>query len=342
MADAHRPSRREFLALASALGLTPFQPGSPQPVAGRGGLIDVHHHLLPQQWAIEKRDLILDGGDPSVLQWTPAKSIDEMDRHGVALALLSITGPGVWFGNIDEGRRFARMTNEFAARMVAEHPNRFGFFAAVPAPDTAGSLREMEFAFDTLKADGVGFMSNYEGRYLGDPIFAPIFAELQRRRAVVYVHPTPHPCCRNIVPGLPGPVLESPFDTTRTIASLLYAEAFTRYPAVRFIFPHGGGTVAFLANRLTRGSAERLAQLKRLYFDLSGALSDNAIAALLALMPVSQLLFGSDFPYVTAMASGMQALRALEEGGRLTSVNARRIERDNAVSLFPRLGAARA
>ena len=218
-----------------------------------GRVIDVHHHLMPPKYLEVAREAILKvSAFPQVVDWTIARSLEEMDKNGVRTAIVSISTPGIMFGGREESRRLARECNEYAAKMVSDYPGRFGFFAAVPLPDQDGSLKEIEYALDTLHADGIGLLSNYDGKYLGDPAFAPVFDELQRRKAVAYTHPTFLSCCLNVVPGVHVSTEEFAFDTTRAISGLLYSGTLSRCPDVKFIFSHGGGTFPSLPDALAR------------------------------------------------------------------------------------------
>lgn len=281
--------------------------------------------------------------------WTPAHSIEVMDRNGVRASLVSVSTPGIWFGDADEATRLARATNEFAARMVRDYPGRFGFFAALALPNVDGSLREIEYALDTLKADGIGLLSSYDGRYLGDPAFAPVFDEMQRRRTIVYIHPSDLHDSRNVVPNVPDSIVEFGFDTTRAIVTLLDGGTFTRCPDVRFILSHGGGAVPFLAGRIAQRTLlnppapsavdRRMAELKKLYFETSSVTNAPALASLLKLVPATQVMFGSDYPNApaTALGNSLAALRQLVQGGDITNRQLQNIEWETAVALFPRL-----
>src|ERR1017187_9339111 len=169
----------------------------------------------------------------------------------------------------------ARSCNEFAAQMAVDHPQRFGFFAALPLPDVKASLSELGHAVETLKCDGVGLMTNYGDRYLGDAGFRPVFEEINRRGLIVHVHPYTCSCDLDVLPGIPSAMIEFPHSTTRTIVSLLASDAFNRWPNIRFIFSHAGGTIPFLVNRVD-GLASAMAkqgwvdQLRKLHYDTAG------------------------------------------------------------------------
>ena len=308
--------------------------------------IDVHHHILPPEYcrivgAERIGAQLVSGKRPD---WTPRHSIAAMDRNGIATAITSISSPGLWFGDAVETRKLARLSNDYAAAMRADHPGRFGLFACLPLPDVQGSLTEIAYALDTLKADGIGLFTSYGDKYPGDAAFAPVFDELNRRGAVVYFHPVAAACC-SCLPEIPAATLEFPFDTTRAVASLLFSGAFARCRNIRFIFSHAGGTVPFLAERMARLEVRPdfreavpdgvLAELKRLYFDT--ALSANAFAfdALLRLVATEQVLFGSDYPFapeatMTATVKGLAGLG-------LDPAALAGIERGNALKLLPGL-----
>ncbi len=204
------------------------------------GIVDVHHHIMePKFLEMQQARIAASGYAGAELQkWTPSWSIEEMDKNGAEVAMLSISTPGSWTGNVEQSRKLARSINDYKAQIVRDHPKRFGFFATIPLPDVEGSLREIEYALDTLKADGICLLTNYDGRYPGDPAFAPVYDELNRRKAVVYSHATSANCCFNIQPSIPPAILEFMFDNTRAIVSLLQSGTFTRCPDIKFIFSH--------------------------------------------------------------------------------------------------------
>jgi predicted TIM-barrel fold metal-dependent hydrolase len=305
--------------------------------------IDTHHHIIPPKYLARNRAQVLEMAHvhaPKVLGWTPEVALEAMDRCGV---VTSISSPGAWFGDDMAGREIARDCNEFAARMAADHKGRFGVFAALPLPDVEGSLREIEYAFDVLKADGVGLMTNYGDTWPGNAKYAPVFDELNRRKAVAYFHPTAPGFCTGLLPEIPPPMVEFPFDTTRAILTLLFSGTFTRCPDVRFIFSHAGGALPMLAHRIAAVAATRkelaeqmpkgaMHEFGRLFYDVVNASNPISFNAIRQLAGIPQLLYGSDFPFWSPQLT----VDALAKLG-LTPGEMRAVERDNALRLLPRL-----
>ena len=343
--------RREFLksltlVAAGALLRTDGLSAQSKLAASTPNRIDVHHHILPPPYMLQARDRILEISDrdhSALLNWTPARAVEEMDRCGISTAITSLSLPGVWFGGVESSRALTRKCNEYAAQMMKDYPGRFGMFAAIPLPDTEGSLREVAYALDVLKADGIGLVSNYDDKWPGDPTFAPVFEELNRRKAVVFTHPTAASCCSHLMPGIAASTMEFLFDTSRAIVSLLVNGTLSRFPDIRFIFCHAGGTMPMVAAR-TKAFVERHkeisdkvpngvpAELKKLYYDVANSMNPSSMAALTNLVPTSQLLFGSDFPYVPCAMTANGLDRFALPGSDLVAIN-----RENAVRLFPRL-----
>ena len=265
-----------------------------------------------------------------------------MDKSGVATAMISTSEPSVWFGDNDAARKLARECNDFGARLMSDHPGRFGMFSTLPLPDVDGSLREIEYSQDTLKADGVCLMTSYQGKYPGDPAFEPVMNELNRRKAVVFLHPVKAECCKDLQPELAPALIELGTDTTRAIASLIFDGTASRYPNIRFIFSHGGGTMPYLMTRFAALAARPdiakrlpnglLYEVQKIYYDTASLYGPYPWPTLLKLAPVSHILFGTDFPFLSAreVAKGVSGA-----GLKLSELQA--IERENALNLFPRL-----
>ena len=344
-------SRRNFLASAATLSagamfIRKGLLGSLGAAPAVSELIDVHHHFAPAFYIEEARDQFVRTGNGGALkgplaQWSPEKSLAEMDRNRVEYAVLSLTTPAVWMQDAQASRKLARKCNEYAAELVAKNPSRFGFFAAVPLPDTEDSLQEIDHALGALKADGVGLLTSYDDKWPGDAAFGPVFEELNRRKAVVYFHPSAPVCCRSLIPGVPAPTIEFPHDTTRAITSLLLSGSFSRFSDIKFIFSHAGGTMPMVWGRIaqlarTPAFAEKIPngveyELKRLFYEIANSGTKSAISALMGLVPTSQILFGTDYPFygVAVTADGMQSVGLSE--AELSSIG-----RENAMRVLRR------
>lgn len=325
--------RRGLLTGATALGFL----GTAR-AAGKGHIVDVHHHIAPPAWVDALKKAKLDS--PPVNNWTPEKSLADMDKGGVAVAMTSPTLPQVSFLPAAEAATVARACNEYARKLADAHPGRFGVFATLPLPHVDESLKEIAYALDTLHADGVGILTSYGNKWLGHPDFQPVFDELNRRKAVVYTHPPGPACCVNLVQGIPEIVVEYGADTTRTIASLIFSGASQRYADISFIFSHGGGVLTAVAERfqiqmvrkpfahgIDRAQVEH--ELNRFFYDTAQIANGVTLDALTSLVPPTQIVFGSDFPYRTA-AETAAGLRQRVKGKNLVA-----IERGNAGRILP-------
>lgn len=327
---------------------TPGATPPPAPPPAGPGRIDLHHHFLPPVFRQTLGEAAIGAMAPNrtAPQWKVEDSLAAMDQLGIASAVLS--APPLWMNDIAATTRLARACNEYAAQMVADRPSRFGLFAYLPLPDVDAALREIAYAFDTLKADGIGLMTNYGDRYLGDPAFAPVFDELHRRKAVVFVHPTSCSCSRGLTPDLFDALVEYPHDTTRTVCSLMFSGTLRRCGDVRFVFSHAGGTVPFLAHRIAglaqadKTLRERLPEgvmptLQKLYYDTAISGNASSMSALLNLVAPSQVVFGSDFPFIPPRGIGAH-LAGLRQPG-LSNADLRAIEHGNAAGLLPAVAA---
>jgi predicted TIM-barrel fold metal-dependent hydrolase len=338
-------SRRTLLKYAAAASATaacsirPILAGMPRVDSSpKPGRIDVHHHMLPPFYMDLRRAVPNVGVMPT---WSPAKSLEDMEKNGVSTVMLSLAVSGVAFDAGEAGRSLARKSNDYGAQLVKDHPASFGLLAALPLPDPQGSLVELEYAFDTLHADGIALLSSYGDKWLGDASYVLVFEELNRRKAAIFVHPNAPNCCTNVLPHVPASTMEFLFDTTRTIESLLMNGTFSRFPNLRFIFSHGGGAMPMLANRMARTFPKEFAaqvpngvlyELKRQYYDTASASNPTSLNALMSVVPSSQVLFGSDFPFLSA---GEPASDLIRSGLPVETVEA--ISRNNAVRLFERL-----
>ena len=310
--------------------------------------IDVHHHILPPNFVSALNSLSIPWtGGPEVPSWSLQQAHDMMGAMGIDAAVAS-PSPGVyWGGDTAFAVKLARETNEFVADVVRDDPEHFGGFATIPLPDVDASLEEVEYAYDTLGLDGVVLYTSQGDRYLGDRSYDPFFEELDRRKAIVFIHPT------TIPPGadatgltIPFGVAEFTFDTTRAVMNMLYSGTLERYPSIRYIVSHAGGTIPYLAWRIAgasylpelRGRAPKtdgLALLQKLYYDTALSTSEFVFGALKEFVPMSQVLFGSDFPYIgpavlQAERYGLENSKVLDDAARAA------IDRDNALTLFPR------
>lgn len=338
------PGRRGFMLGAGALALATATGGGRAAAqsAEKPFRIDVHHHLSPPTYVTASNESGF--GDPLMKNWTIEKTLVDMDKAGIATAMLSVTTPAVSFTKGDAARRLCRESNEYAAKLVADYPGRFGNFAMLPLTDAEGSLREITHALDTMKADGIALMTSYGDKWLGDPLFLPVMEELNRRKALVYTHPMSANCCTNLVSTQQPVMIEFGTDTTRTIADIVFSGNARRFPDIRWIFSHAGGTMPFLIERFVRNPLldpkakasvpdGTLAELKRFYYDTAQTSNKSAMSALSAIIPPSQIVFGTDFPYRT----GIDHVKGLREAGVFTDEQIASIERGNALKLIPRL-----
>ena len=313
-------------------------------------LIDIHHHFFPAELIATTNAYNAKHGSPPVgalfTGLSPEKSIAEMDANGISTSILSLASPkGIWFEADPKAiPALSRACNDAGAKIVRDHPGRFGLFASLPMPDVDASLKEVAYAFDTLHADGIGLPTSFGNRWPGDAAFDPLWVELNRRKAMVVFHPYAPNCCGDLQPGVAESDLEYPFDTARAFASLLFGGTLAKYRDVRFTLCHAGGPLPALSGRiatLSQNARVKLeaiapdgieAEVRRMYYDTANGASGPSMAALLKAVPVSQIMFGTDYPYVT----GKQNVAPLEAYG-LKADDLAAIERGNAMRMMPRL-----
>ena len=322
--------------------------------------IDVHHHFAPPRWMKATAAALADIPNNPWNDWSPDRSLEAMDRAEVTTAMASLTTPGVWLGdrkfeNSDAARALARECNIYGSEMAAEHRGRFGILAALPLPDIDGSLEEIGYALDVLKLDGIGVMTSYGDRWIGNAAFDPVFEELNRRKAAVFVHPTVPNCCAGLIPGLGPSTVEYAADTMRAIMSLLVTGAADKFRDIRFIFSHAGGLLPFLISRITgrrlaigadglvrepegaswrEAGRARLDQVRRFYYDTAQQANPVALGALRQVIPVSRIVFGTDYPYTSIL----EHVTGLRDSELFSADELRAIDCENALLLFPRCG----
>lgn len=336
-------SRREVLTGTAAVAAGAALPAAKmlaQTGRSRLGAIDVHQHYM-------------DPAAPATERWSLQEMLDLMGKNNIATVILSGNFPDLVYSGKPAARAAARRLNEYAAKLVSDHPKSFGFFATIPLPDPDGSLKEIEYAFDTLKADGVGFLSTVGTKYPGDAAFRPPWEELNRRKAVMFLHPLVPQCCATLIPAGANSV-ERDFDTTRAVTNLLYSGTFSELPDIRYIINHSGACVPALAGRIKdrvpggrpRGSRAStdgktpktpngvFYELKKLYYEVAHAAYPFPLAAMMKLAAPSQYLFGTDYP-AEDPASTLEELKEAE----LPADIQRALYRENAERLFPRLKA---
>ncbi len=343
-------TRRKLLKSFAAVRASAVLPAAgvmAQSPSAKPRIVDVHHHPFPpfvveayKSAPASEAPLV-----PGARVWTPAKTLDQMDRNGVAAAIMSISSRLGAIGlSPQENLRMTRMCNDYMAQMMKDHPGRFGFFGYVPLPDVDATLKEIEYCMDVLKADGIGLTTSYGNKWPGDPSFKPVMEELNRRGALVYVHPLAPQCCNRLMSYVQTAYIEYPHDSARAILSLLFSGAFNRQRNIRWIFSHAGGTLPMLAGRVRNLSRRQdLAELapngideefRKLYYETANSAYAPTMAALLKFVDISHVMFGTDYPYVT-VDENLNDLRSLG----LSAAEMRAIERENVIRLLPRLNA---
>jgi predicted TIM-barrel fold metal-dependent hydrolase len=341
----HGASRRDMFKTFAAAGAGAMLSRGILSAQANPRRIDVHHHFQPPTL-----------GNAGLGWWTPEKSIEMMDKFGIALAMASNPGASqIAYDGTAKGNEAARRSNEFGAKLVSDHPKRFGLFAAIPMNNTDGALKEIEYALDTLKADGFQIGSSTIDKWPGDPQYLPIFQEIHRRKAIVFIHPFVNKCCKTLMPGIAESVVEYDFDTTRAITSMLYNGTLSSCPDMRVIVNHSGAAVPMLAGRIkdrvpgaqtsnfgtpktnTEGKNAKIPngvfyELRKLYYECAHAAYTFPMAAMMKLAPPTQYLFGTDYP-AEPMESTLDHLPENE----LPPDIQRAQNRENAERLWPRL-----
>jgi predicted TIM-barrel fold metal-dependent hydrolase len=304
-------------------------------------VIDTHHHMLPEFFWRATDNAATPVGGIAPLTWSKEASISFMDDAGIDVAVLSLSTPGV------QTRDLARQCNEFGAELLRTRPDRFGIFGCIPLPDIDSSLNEIAYADDVLGLDGFVVFTNANGVYLGDAVLEPVFAELERRKAVVFVHPNPSPDPVAHSFGLPDNLLDFPTDTNRAVTEMHYTNRFARTPNVKYIFSHAGGSIPYLAARFAiidemgfiKGGEERgtaADMFRRHYWDTALAASDPVLRMLRDIAGIDHVLYGTDFPYLRRDLAAKSGQRILQSAA-LDDREKQSVLGQNAAQLLPRV-----
>jgi predicted TIM-barrel fold metal-dependent hydrolase len=309
------------------------------------GMIDVHFHLIPQFY----RDAVYEAGRGPAIgrypDWSPQLALDLMDKHGIALAITSLAQPGVSFLPAGEAASFARRVNDYAADLIAQHPRRFGCLGLLPMHDIDAAISEARYCLETLRFEGISLFASYDEKFLGDPWFDPLMHYLDSCKAIVHIHPGLHPSSRSLTLPWPGFMIEYPFDTTRAAVNLLFSGALERFANIRFILSHAGGTLPFLAWRLSvapmidkrlqqRSREQIFATLKIFWYDNALASGAESMGALSRIAAKERILFGSDWPFCNEPVVA-EEVKDFTAPGFLTPDAIAMIARENALKLFP-------
>ena len=307
--------------------------------------LDVHHHILPPVYVQTLKRLGQDksGGAP-IPDWSAEQAIALMNSVGIEKAFASISSPGIYFGDQALTTELARQCNEFSARLVGQHPDRYNALGILPLPDASAALTELTYLMDTLALPGVILQASVGEQYQGDPAWEAVYAELDRRGAVVLLHPTTPPGSDVPRLNLPPFLVEFMIDTTRAIANLIYEGVLERYPNIRWIVAHAGGTAPYLVERFEMGEtimphlrekAPKGARtyLRQLHYDTTTAANPTVFGALRTVADTDKILFGSDYPYmqeplIRRTQQGLTTYDGFDERTKQA------INRDNALRLF--------
>lgn len=315
--------------------------------------IDTHQHFVPADYSTWMHEKGVHSGGVPLPEWSEKHALSFMDHHGIRTGILSLSTPGVWFGNDAEARHWARRINEYGAEVVHKRPDRLGYFATLTLPDVDGSFEEARYAFDVLHADGVVLLAGNDGRYLGDPAFEPLLAFLDEREAVVFIHPGELP--GPLADGIPSFTADFLLDTSRTVISLILSGAMDRFPRIKFLLAHAGGFIPYIEYRVMltmmnekskvgqaaafmrrrRELPRMLEVFKHFYYDVALSATPAALPSLLAVAAPDHITYGSDFPFAPAPA--VTVINEAYEHYKLTRTQRRAIDRGTSELLFPRL-----
>jgi predicted TIM-barrel fold metal-dependent hydrolase len=310
--------------------------------------IDVHNHIIPVEYLRELETIGIKGSLGKMFpEWSVEQALAVMDANGIQTVITSMSSPGIFFGDASFAKRLARLSNEVSAKIISDYPLRFGAFAILPLPDVASSMEELSYALDVLHLDGLVVLSNTKGIYIGDDLYDELYADLDKRNAVVYVHSTEPEAGNPLGKEIPTFLMEVTFETARVIFNLLYKGVLERYPNIRWIFAHAGGALPCLTWRISLGqfvipdAGKAVPKgvpyyLKKLYYDTGLSANPYVFRTLRELVEPEQILLGTDYPFAPDILSA-ETIKGLHAYDGFSEDDLKKIEFKNALDLFPRL-----
>lgn len=311
------------------------------------GKIDVHHHVLPEFYKDVQRSVGITGSAYTAFpDWSEEKSLKLMDQLDIATTIFSFTSPGIYFGDVAQTRELARRFNDWLAELVAKNPARFGAFAFLPLPDVEASVKEIGRIQDKLKLDGVCLLTSVDDRYIGHPMFWPVYEELHKRKMVTFIHPCYPPGVEAKGWDIPRMLIDYPFETTKVATNLIFSGVMEKLPDIKFILSHSGGTLPMLAHRISlfdkktkqQGNYPKgaLHYIRQFWYDTALSGDKAPLDALLAFADPERVLFGTDYPYISEDLAVAET-KGYENYGGLEGATRANVDRNNALKLFPRL-----
>ena len=345
-------NRRDLIKRCAQVGAVMAASPALKGCGGTGAKkIDVHHHTLPPLYidALASIGILGSGGIPFP-NWSPQHSLEVMGFNNITTAVLSLSSPGTYFGDTAFAVNLAREVNEYLAATVAEHPFEFGFFATLPAPLVAEAAAEAEYALDVLKADGVCLLASSGGIFLGDPNQDEILSVLDQRGATVFIHPNQHTTTNQLGLTVPLFAVEFVVDTTRAVSNMVWNGTFEKFPNIKWIIAHAGGTIPYIAWRLSlldfqfpelreRSPGGTMKYLKRLYYDTALSPSSNSLYPVINQFGIDQLVLGTDYPFAPSYLVPLELVELNLANNALPDLDSNGLAKiyQNGYKLFPRL-----
>jgi aminocarboxymuconate-semialdehyde decarboxylase len=256
-----------------------------------------------------------------------SKRIEDMDRVGIDVEVVSLSTPNVFFTDAEHQPAVARIMNDAYAELITRHPKRFKGFASIPMDHPEAALNELHRAIDTLKLNGVVLLSNIGGKPLTSPEYRPFFEEANRMKLCIFLHPMLPAQADAFREYVLGPIIGFPFDTSLAVARMCYDGMFEELPEIRWIIGHLGGAIPYLMERMDNGfrdfadcrvKIDKLPSvyLKRLYYD-TVSFSPYTLKMVRDMVGAEHMVMGSDYPHllgsIDRAVSSIEALDVSEE-----------------------------